>query len=367
MREALDRLAASASGPLAEPKKSFGPLYSRLAREYLGERAFDALRQILRECILDHWPIAAGEVVLGAEVSERRFHSLRTAAAETGVGAEVLEYFLIEAGAISAQDGRPPARKLFDAQAHASLLAEIPALVGPIAMRDAIGATRQELAALEKDGLLAPRVRASKVKNPWRLSDGLELMSDLEEGARPVSAEDGNWETLLLARNRSGLCLGDLLKAIREGALTKGQQAGAKGFHSIVVRKRDVDALAAVVLSARPDVGRMLPGFVSAASFGRSVGLRDHGDFTALIEAGQTPALRVLHPKTNRPQYRMTQADIEAFHRRFVTMTTLAAQTGMHRNSLGAKLAAARVARFSHDGQEFGPVYLRREAEIALR
>ncbi len=63
----------------------------------------------------------------------------------------------------------------------------------------------------------------------------------------------------------------------------------------------------------------------------------------------------------------MTEADIEAFHQRFVTLTTLTSETGMHRNSLRAMLTAARVARFSPDGQDFGPVYLRVEAEIALR
>jgi hypothetical protein len=31
---------------------------------------------------------------------------------------------------------------------------------------------------------------------------------------------------------------------------------------------------------------------VSAAAFGRSIGLRDHGGFLAMIEAGHTPALR---------------------------------------------------------------------------
>jgi hypothetical protein len=48
-------------------------------------------------------------------------------------------------------------------------------------------------------------------------------------------------------------------------------------------------------------------------------------------------------------------------------LTTLTRETGIHRNSPRAMLAAARVARFSHDGQDFGPVFLRVEAEIALR
>ncbi len=181
IRQALDRIAASAAGPLDEPAKAFGTLYSGLARDYLGEDGFDPYRRILRECVLDHWPVAPGDVLLGEVVAERRLHSLVTAAKEIGVGAQVIGHFLIEAGAMPEQDVRPPNRRVFDARAHSGLLAEIPTLVGPIAMRKAMGATRQELVVLEEEGILAPRTRVAKVKNPWRISDGVTL----SPGSRP--------------------------------------------------------------------------------------------------------------------------------------------------------------------------------------
>ena len=49
IREALDRLAASAAGPLDEPAKAFGSLYSGLARDYSGKEGIDPYRRILRE------------------------------------------------------------------------------------------------------------------------------------------------------------------------------------------------------------------------------------------------------------------------------------------------------------------------------
>ncbi len=58
-------------------------------------------------------------------------------------------------------------------------------------------------------------------------------------------------------------------------------------------------------------------------------------------------------------QYRMTAEDMAAFHRRFVTLTTLSAETGQHRNTLKGRLAARRVTPFSPEGQDFGAVYLR--------
>jgi hypothetical protein len=125
--------------------------------------------------------------VLGEVVSERRLHSLVTASKETGVGPSVIEQFLVEAGALPEQDDRPPNRRVFDAQANAALLAEIPTLVGPIAMREAMGATRQELVALEEEEILVPRTRVPKVKNPWRVSDGTALVNGASARGSPVS------------------------------------------------------------------------------------------------------------------------------------------------------------------------------------
>jgi hypothetical protein len=78
IRNALDRIARAANGPLDEPNKAFGPLYAGI-RDYADEEGFAPYVSILRTCILDHWPVAPGEVVLGEVVTERRLHSLVTA------------------------------------------------------------------------------------------------------------------------------------------------------------------------------------------------------------------------------------------------------------------------------------------------
>jgi hypothetical protein len=367
LRTALDRIAAKTIGHQDEPHKAFGLLYSRMSERYVNDPAFDRFRHIMRDCIIDHWPVATGEIVLGEVLPERKFHSLKSAARETGVGERVLEQFLVEVGALSVDDPRPAQRRLIDAHKYSELLAEIPTLVGPIAMRNAIGATLLELKALEESGLLVPRTRVAKVKNPWRISDGLALLAELQTGAIRVPTNDDDWETLLLARRRSYIGLETLVQGVRDGILVHGQREGIAGFHGIVVRRRDVDAMASATKSKARIISEALPGVMSAAAFGRSIGLRDHGGLIALIEAGGTPALQARNPVTNRQQYQMDQSDIAAFHNRFVTLTTLAAETGLHRNALGAKLSHARVLRYSPDGRDFGAVYLRSDAEAALR
>jgi hypothetical protein len=366
IRAALDRIAASATGPLDAPRKVFGPMYAALNRDYLREPGFALFGHILRDCILDHWPIAAGETLIGEVVAERRLHSLATAAEAAGVGVEVIEKLLIEAGAIPEGDDRPPSRRVFAARPCAELLAEIPTLADRTAMREAMGATKTELAALEEEGLLIPRTRVAGVKNPWRTPDGLAFVADLSVGATPVAADDRAWETLLLARKRTQVRLADLVAAIRDGRLTVGRRAGIAGFHGLVVRIAEVDALPSSRRRARSPLDVDPTGMTSSAMFGRSVSLRDGGTFIALIEAGHVPAVQVVNPATGRLQHYLRREEITAFHRRFATLTTLSAETGRHRNALRGQLAAAGVARFTPEGRDFGAVYRREEVVPAL-
>lgn len=359
IRQALDEIAKTASKASDEPRKTFQPLYAQLDRDYMNEAGFDPFRDILRDCLIAHWPVAAGETVLGKALPERRVHSLRSAAQETGIGVRVLEHFLQEAGALDVDDNRPDSRKLFDARAHANLMAEIPTLVGPIAMGKAMGATRTELEALAHDGLLIPRTRCTKIKNPWRVSDGLAFLDKLAADAELVPEEDQAWETLLMARRRSGISLAELVKAILEERLTVCQRQGVFGFHGIVVPKLEIDRLSARSTGASDAVSDKVQGSTSAAEFARSIGIRSADVFQCLIKDGHVSAHLMPNPKTGRLQYQMAPEDMAAFHKNFITLTTLSAETGHHRNTLKALLASHQIAPFSPQGQDFGALYRR--------
>ena len=158
-----------------------------------------------------------------------------------------------------------------------------------------------------------------------------------------------------------------MIAAIRDDRLPVGLRAGVSGFHGIIVPKRKVEELIPFPVQVKAVSCDDQSLLVPAAAFGRSIGLRDHGGFLAMIAAGHIPAQQAMNSKTRRLQYWVSAEDIEAFHRRFVTLTTLSAETGLHRNTLRGLISASRVMPFSPDGQEFGPVYLRAEALRALK
>jgi len=182
--------------------------------------------------------------------------------------------------------------------------------------------------------------------------------------AVPIAAGDAEWETLLLARRRSEVGLRVLIDAIRGREIVAGRVAPGAWFHDIHVRKDAVDALAAA--AARPETEDALTGLVSAAVFGRSLGLRGTPNLTTLIEHGHTPAQRLLNPSTRRPQNFLSPEDIATFHWRFVTILSLADETGQPRGTISRLLSAAGIARFSPDGRNYGPIYLRDDAMRAV-
>ena len=87
----------------------------------------------------------------------------------------------------------------------------------------------------------------------------------------------------------------------------------------------------------------------------------------ALLAAGHSTATPMTNPKTGATQLYMTESDIDAFHARFLTLPTMAAEFGEHRRTLLARIRAAGIRPFGPDDQDYGYLYLRESVEPALR
>ncbi|WP_276319611.1 TniQ family protein [Paenirhodobacter ferrireducens] len=361
IRAALDILMRSQDGGHIVTQGELGPLFNHLNSIYLDDDAFAVFRGILRDYFLEIWPLAPGDDLLGQAVTERRLHSLTSASKETGIGPAVLNDFLTEAGAFAPSDARADARKTFDAKAWQHILDEIPTLVGPSALRRAIGATLAELKGLKADGILVPRTNIATIKSPWRIADGQALLEELEAYAQPVAAEEPGWETIQLVHKRLDLPVGEIIAAIRTGSLHLGQRPDVSGYHGLVVEITEVAAFKAKSAPQRkPSTNK---AEVTAAAFARSAGIRGKGQFLALIEGGHTSAMLVVNPTTRRQEWRMSHDHISAFEASYTTPTLLSAETGAHRNTIRAVLQSEGIQPFRPNGLDVGPVYLRNVVE----
>jgi hypothetical protein len=361
IRAAFNALAARADGQNDEPKKAFGKIYSDLSQAHVDKPEFAPFRKLLRDCIIGIWLVAADEDVLGITQKERLLHSIKSAAHETGIGAGLLEHFLVYAGAISADDKRPAARKTFDAKAYQELIAEIPTLVGSLEMQQRIGATQHQLASLAEDKVLRPRIDILTIKAPWQVADGMALIAELQGMASSIQRKDKRWETIQMARRRSDLSVGTLIAAVRARQLHVGHREDLWGYAGFSVLKSEVDAL------KPPRKDEQEESMISAAAFARSVGMRREGWFEKLMAAGLMTGTRMLHPKIGGMRVYVSKKDIIEFHARFVTASTMEREFGLHRRTLFAKLKAAHVKAFAPNTQDFGALYLREDVEAVIK
>ena len=364
INSALDGLVARASRAVDEPQVAYGRLYRALSSDLRSDASLDPFREVLRDHVLENWPIAPGRKLLGVEINERRLHSVKSFAASCGIGPALARRVLIEAGAVSRTDERPDSRTLFEARKHASLEVIIPNLVGMTEMRQAINATRTELVSLSDDGVLTKHFPALNQKKSWLIAEGTALIEELGRYALPVSKDAEGWETIQLSHKRRGLSVGDTIAAVREGRLTLGQRDGVVGYHGFCVPMDEGDGLTSRLGIRGPAVIQKIGTPVS--SFGRHIGIRDGSNLTALIASGHCQASIPANPAQQRRNPSMSDADIAAFQARFVTITMLTQETGKQRNSIRALLKHAKVREFEDKGVVYRGIYPREQAMAAL-
>jgi hypothetical protein len=245
----------------------------------------------------------------------------------------------------------------FDVARHADLLKELSVLVGPLEMRKAMGTTRTELASLAADGVLLPRKNIPTVKAPWRISDGIALVDELQAKAVVIEQSDKAWEGIQSAKSRTRISVGTIIGAIRNGDIRVGQRKNLVSYRGLCVLKDGIKWLAEAKLR---QLGSPMK---AAAAFGRTIGMRDMGRFLSLIAAGHTPATRMTHQKLGGEFMLVTEPQIAAFHARFLTLPSMAAEFGEHRRTLLAKLRAAGVKPFAPNGEDYGHLYLREDVQ----
>ena len=199
---------------------------------------------------------------------------------------------LLDVGALDPKDDRPLSRKTFDAQKYAKTLEEISTLVSFKEGREALGATRHELKALIDGGVLNPASHVAALRLVWRLPDAIDLLAELKSLAVTLEGTVEGWETISMAKNRSGLKTDQIIAAIRGGHVRLGRQPDRANYSDLLVCKFEMDEF---VRQAAPEPGPIL---ISASKFCREICLLDTQNYYALFAAGHPPAVRM---KTLKP------------------------------------------------------------------
>jgi hypothetical protein len=135
----------------------YGRIYIRLNSE-TQDPGYDGVRQIIRDVALTSLPLGPRDVLFGP-ITERKFHSIRTACREFDVDPETLKTFLMTAGLIPLGIGRGEKDSLlFDAEEVTKHVRKLKRSLPTDAAMAHLGVTRSHLAALIKAGYLRPTI-----------------------------------------------------------------------------------------------------------------------------------------------------------------------------------------------------------------
>ena len=140
---------------------------------------------------------------------------------------------------------------------------------------------------------------------------------------------------------------------------------GTPGYRSFKVLKIEIDGLA----GNHPHIRRRaetLPKGQLASAFATAIGIKSRGWYPRLFEAGHAGACWVPHPVTGKAVLYVTDAHMAAFHRRFLTLRLIRKEFGLRHHTCVTRLRAAEVTPFAPDGQDFGPIYERKDVEQVL-
>ncbi|MDF3606666.1 TniQ family protein [Paracoccus sp. DMF-8] len=357
----LTKMSFEGDGVADGVRQVYHRMLTSLGSHLRDEPAFDVFREILRDAVLDLWPLGAGESVFGHVLPERRIHSVVTAASELSINPGRLRPLLVEAGAIAADDHRPHARVIFDARRFVPLLASISEFVPDGAMRKTLGATETEMMALEQAGILIPRTALTVARLRWHPKDAEALIDELKGYALPCDPTDAKgWVTIQVAQARTGVSVKRIFSGLRDGALRLWQQSPTAGYHGFRVDLADIVAMDDAS-SAQSD------HTLSLSEFGRGIGIRDAAQLLALVEAGDLLAQEIIHPVTRRRMWTVSESSIAAFRARFLNLTMIEQEFGLQRNVSRSILKQRAIQPHLAGKGNFGTLYLRVEVERALQ
>lgn len=223
----------------------YGALYSWL--EGSGQGAdFDPVRDVVRQQILERFPVAPGTSVFGELVEGRRLHSIRSASNEYGRHPVRLRRLLAAEGLLPPDHvGRHDAVVTFDADAARRFLEGASDVMTKAEARQFLNVSSVDV--LVRGGALTPMPRPVGKREgqvEFNRKNVIRLMGDLLRHAVDVEGDLPENITLRTASRRTLRPLGQVVQMIVAGEWPwVGRRLDVEGFESIVVRARDIPTM----------------------------------------------------------------------------------------------------------------------------
>lgn len=287
--------------------QTFGRIYVNMAS--WRDAAFDPLRDVLRQHLIETLSFGPGEILLGKEVTERRIHSARTAALELGLSPITARRRLRSIGVLAEASEIPTwEQNFFDARTHAG---DIRRLSGALQRGEAIrylGPKRMHHGFSPILDLIGSmNVDKTILFNQIFAKEDLDAFLASVLGKASTGPIEG-FDTIDKAARRLRTGIANVLDMIMKDEITDVRLSPAhEGIGSLMVRKKD---LYSALVARRP--------WVTILAGARAIKMKDM-TLTALVKSKIIPSKGV-SPVMLNPE------DLEAFARTYVSRREVAHQ-----------------------------------------
>ncbi len=317
----LQRVFAYSRSGKDGPQAVFGRVYKWLAFG-CEDAAFNPVRELFRQHIVESMPIGTGEMLFGEAVQRRKLHSVRTASLETGAHPKQLRKVLLALGVLRPEDAENPnAWSLFDADAHSDLLEDVREAMPLRVASDYLGAGRVQGRLLFEGNYIRPFVFKS---DEHGLREHLFSKRELDAfllrlfERAGIAADSDQFVSIPTAAKRTNCSSKEILDLVLSGQIESCRLPGPATFMSLLVDYREVRSM----------VRGEYEGEVNAEEATRRIRTAD-GATRALIDAGLLPTRTVINPKNRCPVEVISLAAIEQFRRTYCTSGEISRDTGI--------------------------------------
>lgn len=242
--EALDaiRQASPARAVQAGPLAYYGALYEWLHRR---SNAIDPgpIRDLLRDHIVKHSAVEPHSAVLGEEITERRFHSLKSLSREVGIDRSRLSRLLRKLGKIPNDATEVEgASMVFEAATTVPLIEAFQTGIPLRDVPDYLGATKRQIEILYREGFvqpLVPRAERGSVRQVVFGRSHLDgILKQVAELPEQVTSDDEDLHPISYACQRGAGRFEHLFIEILEGRIPAFRDPSKKGVGAILVEVR---------------------------------------------------------------------------------------------------------------------------------
>lgn len=328
MQEHVPKRPGTASGPQA----IFGKLYT-VPAQGLPDPAFDPLRHLMSEFILDNFALGPGDTLFGRPITERRLHSIQTAHLAYGFHQKTIRKILHAEGLISnakAIDNDI----LFDAQHADRILKRQQDSLTLAEVETHLNAGRSQTQLLLKAGFIKQHCAGDGMNQYFVRAELDDFLSRLLAKATPVSRVPDGAADIPLAARCACCSMTEILHAIMNGTLVwVGRLKGVRGFASVLV---DIEQVKAVTKLEE------LAG-LPLQTVARKILKTTMKVIAQLVKSGVIQAKTAINPLNRCPTQIIEFTEIERFQQTYISLYNLARRERMHMATLKKALLAEDI------------------------